>query len=218
MEKRTTIYDIAKRLGISTATVNRALTGKPRVKEETRRLVVETAAEMGFKPNLLARSLARRPLKLAVMAFTSFPEFHDPFLQGARSAAESLVDYNVHVDCFGYDEGASNTPEADQFLEDSLKKIALDGYDGALVLARNAQAFHDLKERGIYVATAVNDIEEELRGFHICYNGFIAGRMAAELVFRWMPDKGRPVAVASGWKGMGIHEKTAQGFLSQAQH
>ena len=47
MEKRTTIYDIAERLGISTATVNRALTGKPRVKEETRALVLKTAAEAG---------------------------------------------------------------------------------------------------------------------------------------------------------------------------
>ena len=65
MEKRVTIYDIAARLGISTATVNRALTGKPRVKEQTRELVLKTAAEMGFKPNTLARSLARRRLKLA---------------------------------------------------------------------------------------------------------------------------------------------------------
>ena len=59
MEKRTTIYDIAARLGISTATVNRALTGKPRVKDETRKLVLQTAEEMGFRPNSLARSLAR---------------------------------------------------------------------------------------------------------------------------------------------------------------
>ena len=84
LEKRTTIYDIARRLGISTATVNRALTGKPRVKEETRRLVIETAAEMGFKPNVLARSLARRQFRLAVIGFTSFPEFHNLFLRGAR--------------------------------------------------------------------------------------------------------------------------------------
>ena len=44
MEKRTTIYDIARELGISTATVNRALNGKPRVKEETRAQVLEALA------------------------------------------------------------------------------------------------------------------------------------------------------------------------------
>ena len=71
MEKRVTIYDIAARLGISTATVNRALTGKPRVKEETRELVLKTAAEMGFKPNTLARSLARRRLPSFL---STFPE------------------------------------------------------------------------------------------------------------------------------------------------
>ena len=86
VEKRTTIYDIASKLGISTATVNRALTGKTRVKQETRDLVLKTAKEMGFRPNALARSLASRKLRFAVLAFTSFPEFHEHFLRGARNA------------------------------------------------------------------------------------------------------------------------------------
>ncbi len=215
MEKRTTIYDIAKRLGISTATVNRALTGKPRVKEETRQLVMQTAAEMGFRPNALARSLARRALRIAVLAFTSFPEFHSAFLEGARLAGQELADFNIAVDYFSYDSGASNTPEADAFLEDALHKIASEGYDGILALARHTETFRLLKDRGIYVATAVNDIDPRLRRFHICYDGFTAGRMAAELIYRWIPDKNRPVAIASGWEGMGIHDRIVRGFQEQ---
>ena len=215
MEKRTTIYDIAKHLGISTATVNRALTGKPRVKEETRQLVIETAAKMGFKPNTLARSLARRQLRLAVIGFTSFSEFHEPFLRGARDAGEELADYNIMVDCFSYDDGATNTPESDNFLEETLHRIAEEGYDGVLVLARHTDTFRILRDRGIYVATAVNDIETGMRNFYICYNGFVAGRIAAELIYRWMPDKNRPVVIASGFQGMGIHDQTVRGFQEQ---
>lgn len=215
MGKRTTIYDIAKRLGISTATVNRAIAGKPLVKEETRRLVLQTAQEMGFRPNTLARSLARRQLRLAVVAFTSFPDFHGSFLQGARYAGKELADFNVAIDYFSYDEGASNTPEADQFLEDVLGKVNHDGYDGLLALARNANAFELLREKGVYVATAVNDIDSSLRRFHICYNGFVAGRIAAELLYRWLPDAERPVAIASGWKDMGIHKRIVDGFMQQ---
>ena len=215
MEKRVTIYDIAEKLGISTATVNRALTGKPRVKEETRQLVMQTAAEMGFKPNALARSLARRQLRLAVIGFTSFSEFHDPFLRGARDAGEELADYNVVVDFFSYDDGATNTPESDAFLENTLRRIADDGYDGVLVLGRHTDTFRLLREKGICVGTAVNDIEYGMRDFYICYNGFVAGRMAAELIYRWMPDKERPVAIASGFQGMSIHHSTVSGFLEQ---
>jgi len=215
LEKRITIYDIAEKLGISTATVNRALTGKPRVKEETRALVLKTAAELGFKPNALARSLARRQLRLAVIGFTSFEEFHGPFLAGARNAGEELKDFNVSVDYFSYDDGATNTPESDEFLESTLRRIAEEGYDGVLALARHTDTFQLLRDKGIYVATAVNDINEGMRNFYICYNGVVAGRMAAELIYHWMHDRSRPVAIASGFEGMGIHDQMVTGFRQQ---
>ncbi len=217
MEKRTTIYDIAERLGISTATVNRALTGKPRVKEETRALVLKTAAEMGFKPNVLARSLARRPLKLAVLGFTSFSEFHGPFLRGAMDAGAELADYNISVDYFSYDRGATNTPESDAFLEETLQTIIEAGYDGVLALARHSDTFRSLLEKNIYVATAVNDIDPSMRRFYISYNGFIAGRIAAELIYRLLPDRSLPVAIASGFEGMAIHDQMVRGFQRQME-
>lgn len=218
MEKRVTIYDIAEKLGISTATVNRALTGKPRVKEETRALVMKTAAEMGFRPNALARSLARRRLRLAVVGFTGFPEFHRDFLNGARNAGAELKDYNVDVDYFSYDEGAVDTPSAGRYIEGALRHICEEGYDGALVLAHNSAVFGRLREKGVYVATAVDDLEPSMRSFHICYNGVVAGRIAAELIYRWMPDRSRTVLIASGWAGIGIHERTVSGFRQQLEH
>lgn len=219
MEKRTTIYDIAARLGISTATVNRALTGKPRVKEETRRLVLQTAEEMGFKPNLLARSLARRRLRFAAVGFTSFPEFHNAFLRGVRDAGRELEDFNISVDCFNYDQGPTDTKAAMDYLDGTLRHIADAGYDGVLVLGRMAEAFEYLRERKVCVATVVNDIEDRaLRRFTVCYKGRVAGRMAAELIYRMMPDRRRPVAIASGFAGLVAHMETETGFREQTAH
>lgn len=215
MEKRTTIYDIARELGISTATVNRALTGKPRVREETRTLVLETAEKMGFKPNTLARSLARRKLRIAVLAFTSFPEFHQRFIDGTREAGRELRDFNVEVDYFSYNDGVSDTPEAERFLEETLEYIVSSGYDGALVLARQHEVMRRFAERGVYLAAAINDIEPDVRRFYVSYNGFVAGRMAAELIYRLMPDRTKPVAVASAWAGVGIHKMIDRGFRQQ---
>ena len=57
--KSATIKDIAKRLGISHSTVSRALSehAKSQVHPKTQRLVQETAAEMGYSPNLMARGV-----------------------------------------------------------------------------------------------------------------------------------------------------------------
>ena len=44
----TTINDIAQRLGLSTATVSNALSGKGRVSEARRQEILEAATRMGY--------------------------------------------------------------------------------------------------------------------------------------------------------------------------
>lgn len=66
--KSVTLKDIADRLGLSAMTVSRALSGKANlVSAETARLCRETAREMGYQPNLLARSLRGELLHTVVM-------------------------------------------------------------------------------------------------------------------------------------------------------
>ncbi|WP_348798647.1 LacI family DNA-binding transcriptional regulator [Flavobacterium adhaerens] len=57
MDQKTTIYDIAKALDITAATVSRALNNNPKISEVTRQLVLETATKMNYKQNKLAQSL-----------------------------------------------------------------------------------------------------------------------------------------------------------------
>lgn len=218
MAKRVTIYDIATALQISTATVNRALMGKARVSEETRQRVFEAANRMGFEPNTLARTLSRRPIRLAVVAFTSFPEFHNQMLQGVRDSQRELVDFKVQVDYFNYEKGSSNTPEGLAFLEDTLEEVARAGYDGLLICARQVEGFEKIKEKRICVATVVNDVDAGYRQFCIQYHGWVAGKVAAELLWR-MGEKGRPVAIATGSAGSrSIHTNILEGFREQMAH
>ena len=55
--RRATLQDIADRLGISRSTASFALTGRGRVSDATRQRVREVAAELGYRPNVTARSL-----------------------------------------------------------------------------------------------------------------------------------------------------------------
>jgi LacI family transcriptional regulator len=57
---RPTIHDVAKKLKVSITTVSRALDGYDDVSEQTRKLVVKTAREMGYAPNRAARQLRRQ--------------------------------------------------------------------------------------------------------------------------------------------------------------
>lgn len=52
-----TIKDIAKKLELNFSSVSRALNNKPGVSDETRKLVIKTASEMGYRPNVIARGL-----------------------------------------------------------------------------------------------------------------------------------------------------------------
>ncbi|GAB3896815.1 LacI family DNA-binding transcriptional regulator [Spirosoma agri] len=60
MEKETTIYDIAKLLNLSPATVSRALNDHPAINSNTKRIITATATEMGYRSNTFASNLRRQ--------------------------------------------------------------------------------------------------------------------------------------------------------------
>ncbi|MBS7563666.1 LacI family DNA-binding transcriptional regulator [Mucilaginibacter sp. Bleaf8] len=59
-EKEITIYDIARHLNISAATVSRALMDHPSVNVNTKQKVQETAQQMGYRSNHLASNLRKK--------------------------------------------------------------------------------------------------------------------------------------------------------------
>ena len=56
----TTVYDIARQAGVSTATVSRVLHGSSLVRPETRQRVVDVIERLGFVPNGSAQGLSMR--------------------------------------------------------------------------------------------------------------------------------------------------------------
>lgn len=55
-----TIKDIARALNVSVATVSRAFNDKYDIRKETKKLILEKAKEMGYKPNPIARKLLQK--------------------------------------------------------------------------------------------------------------------------------------------------------------
>jgi LacI family repressor for deo operon, udp, cdd, tsx, nupC, and nupG len=57
--KRTTIYDIAKRLNIAASSVSRALNNSSKVNPVTKALIMKTALEMNYQQNAMASNLRK---------------------------------------------------------------------------------------------------------------------------------------------------------------
>jgi DNA-binding LacI/PurR family transcriptional regulator len=73
-----TIADVAKHAGVSRAVVSRALSPEPRpVSADKRERVLKAAAELGFKPNLLAQSLVSKSVNLVAVVVNHIHDFSD---------------------------------------------------------------------------------------------------------------------------------------------
>jgi len=100
MRASVTQREIARRLGVSVATVSRALNDQPGVSAEVRARVLEMAREMGYRPNVPARSLATATTQTA--AFVVHKAGHavndDPFYPIIMTGAEAyLSQHGYHI-------------------------------------------------------------------------------------------------------------------------
>jgi LacI family transcriptional regulator len=94
--KDATIKDIARKAGVSYATVSRALNGKYGVKPSTRERVLHIARRLGYRPNAVARGLVTRrtmTIGLIVPDITNpfFPEVAEGVEEAARGAGYGVL-------------------------------------------------------------------------------------------------------------------------------
>jgi DNA-binding LacI/PurR family transcriptional regulator len=82
--------DVAARLGLSPATVSLALRDAPGPSAETRRRVLEAAAELGYRPDRTASLLARRRAHLLGVMIDVRNTFHAELVADLHDAAERL--------------------------------------------------------------------------------------------------------------------------------
>ena len=99
--------DIARRCGVSVATVSKALNGLPDIGEETRKRVCAVAEEMGYMTNAAARALkTKRTYNLGILLMNEnrsgltheyFTSIIEGFKQEAESHGYDITFINSHV-------------------------------------------------------------------------------------------------------------------------
>lgn len=97
MEKEITIYDLAKILALSPATVSRALNDHPAINAKTKALIAEKAAELGYRSNTFASHLrTRKTNTLGVIVPRLNSNFMSTVLAGMEEVANN-VGYNLLI-------------------------------------------------------------------------------------------------------------------------
>jgi LacI family transcriptional regulator len=87
-----TLADVARRVGVSARTVSRVVNDEGGCTPETRERILDAIAELGYRPNLMARGLIRRRsdtigLVVAELLHPFFPEI----AEGVQAAAEGIA-------------------------------------------------------------------------------------------------------------------------------
>jgi LacI family repressor for deo operon, udp, cdd, tsx, nupC, and nupG len=96
-KKRTTIYDIAEKLNITASSVSRALNNSNYVNENTKKLILKTAAELNYKRNTLASNLRKGQSKtIGIIVPRINQNFFSNVIAGIEEAAYEK-DYNLII-------------------------------------------------------------------------------------------------------------------------
>jgi LacI family transcriptional regulator len=124
-----TIADVARRAGVTTATVSNVLTGRVVVKPETRERVQKAIAELDFRPNLIARGLAQGKTKTLALVV---PTISNPFFAEVVEEAERVADQH------DYQVLLCLTHNSTERGERHLERMARRWVDGFIVLSMAA--------------------------------------------------------------------------------
>ncbi len=123
-----TLLDIAKETSTSVSTVSRVLTGgavAERISPETRGRVLRAAKQMGYRPNLLARSLRTRKTYTVALLVS---DISNPFF--GRIA--NLVEQSLHRE--GYSLVLCNSGEDPDLEDEYLNLLPRKGIDGLILV------------------------------------------------------------------------------------
>lgn len=144
MEKKVSIKDIAKMVGVSPALVSMVLNGKAeqyRIGEEVAKRVVETAKEMHYAPNLVAKNLRSGKTQLVGLIVT---DISNPFYSAiARIVEDRASELNYTVLISSTDENLKNTERlVDVLLNKGVEGLILVPCDGSKKLIQKLCESH----------------------------------------------------------------------------
>lgn len=141
------LEDVARRAGVSTATVSRCLNAPDKVIERTREKVMQAVRDLGYSPNFGARAMAaRRTFTIGAVIPTMENAI---FARGLQAFQEELREN-------GYQLLVSSSSYSPDLEEEQVRALVARGAEGLLLIGhdRAEATTRFLKQRGLPVLVA----------------------------------------------------------------
>jgi DNA-binding LacI/PurR family transcriptional regulator len=126
-----TLEDVGRRAGVSRALASLVIRGSPNVSSERRERVLAAAAELGYRPNAVARSLAsRRSRTVGVLLHDLRNPYFPEIVEGIEAEAGEL----------GYQVMLANAARSSTKEDRALEALLQHRVDGAILLSTSLSA------------------------------------------------------------------------------
>ena len=196
-----TLKDVAERAGVSRSAVSRAFTEGASVSAETREKVLRAAAELGYRPNVLASSLTTGRTKLVGLVSNNFR--NPVFLQVFDHMTRGLQDRGLRPLLVNLSDETDPGHSVDLLRQYSADAVIVASSTLPVSFARS---FHDAGLPVVHVfgrhvrAPTVNVVG---------IDNIVAGRMAATTLI----DRGyKRIAIMAGPEGATSTQDRVRGF------
>lgn len=201
---RSTLTDIARDSGVSTATVDRVLNNRAGVSNRTRTIVMETATRLGYFGQA-------EPASERIRLDFVLPEGTNTFIALLKAqlerqcAAQDGIDFHIHqVEGFNAPSLAQKLAE----LRPLTQGIGLIPLDHPAV----REEVRSLAEAGVKVVTLASDILHVTRTGYVGIDNRAAGRLGGYLLGRLLPASPCKIALFAGSLSYRGHEEREMGF------
>ncbi|CAG4989489.1 HTH-type transcriptional regulator DegA [Dyadobacter sp. CECT 9275] len=203
LRRYTTIKDIAKALGISVATVSRALRDAYDVSPQTRQLVLETAIKMNYKPNFNATGLVKsstHKLGVIIPAITNY--YFSTVITGIQEVAQKN----------GYNIFLYITNDSSDLEKDIVKDLSFSSLDGILACVSSpsdaCMHFQDIIDDGLPVVF-FDRVPEQINVSRVMQDDYDGAYQAVEHLIKKGYTK---IAHITGPKGVFLTENRLRGY------
>ncbi len=213
MANRPTIHDVARKAGVSTATVDRVLNGREKVREETARKVYEAAQLVRYHaaPLIGQRVHVDLPrLRLGLVLHKERQAFYQAFKVEAERAVARAAGVRASI---------MTTFAASQSPKDFITEMeAMAGRVDAIAATavthpEVTEAVMRLNAKGIPCFSLLNDFAQGVRQNYVGLNNLKIGRVAAYMLATAAHHAGKIAIFVGGYRWHG-HELRETGVRS----
>ena len=191
---RPTTKDLAEAAGVSLATVDRVLNGRPGVRKKTFDAVKSAIQRIGFERNQVAATLARkRGYRLGFVLPKDGDEFLAEIMERIREINRAGRAEMFSVKTIRIDE--HNPHKA----AESLSRLNAEDFDGIAIMAPETPQIRDairrMRERGILIIPFVSNQQNDEHDVFVGIDNRAAGATAGRLMGCFTRSKNGVVAV-----------------------